>query len=624
MLHGPDVLPHSHRGFAHSPDHSQRGLVHSPDHSPVIPHRSRALSQSLPQSRCASRHTVNFQLPQPHSRDPTPAAHQDTRYGSLGQLLDVLNPGTPHHSHYRDRDLRSEWMLEPPSSAAGRLSVPSTPSSSRRFYEGCGADIEHGKTSVVRFGYVEKANVNTGSQHSLLCPCETDDPSCEIKDHVHLRKRISDPGWHCGIQPLATNYYPIYQDQGASLKALRKHATHRALEEFESPELKHRFENCCQNNSSQVLPKHYHHSSCSPSQSPILRHKSPVLPSRSPHPEVTRDQAHTRVTAPHTSEQSASPAASPSLSSHRFLQNHRQQWLENEHPKANMRQHLPAGRPTDIQHIISTSNFPTSTQTSNAFQTHGNTYQSEISNSPYNCKHLSHSPHVRNMKCPEYDTSRLSPLSWDSHAPESFNTRRTFYNGNTHWPSSSQHLQNDYPSPKIHHRKSQTLAVYGSPLSSSLKSLSLPGSLNHTDLLHSPEMQLDIISDSRKGQSMQCPQQNFEHHQSADRRDYQQVCEKSLRSSKRYTAGQQNTSMTRTSKCEDNRCCSHKKEPAKKTPSSVEKVSPKSEPSKVANPDTTYQANPGPTGSRVRTQVGWIYPSHMKILFVTVSVSHFG
>lgn len=675
MLHCPDVLPHSQRRCVHS------GPCHSPEYSPVTPHRSGTFNKRLPPSRWSSRHTVNFQLPNHDTpKSPSLVARQAMLYGSLGQLFDVLtpDPGTPHqgphgrltYSNFIDRGSYQDLVRSPPSSAVEKLDVPSTPTINRKFNESHKANSEHGKTSVVRFGYVDKANVNTGSQSTSLCHCKTDKPSREIKEPVLLRKRNSDPGWHHDLEPLEDpifNNYQLLQNSQMSptsfkrstLETVAKDATYKALGEFGSPELRHRFdsycqENCCPNLLQHPQPQHF----WSPSQSPILHQKTLTLPSQTPHSELNMGLGHSAVTGSHASEQFSSHAAHPSLCCHSFSQSQQGHWVENESSKlgSNFRSPLPARRPTAIHHTTSTSKFPTSTRPRTTFQPSGHLCPSEISCIPntyscifkgsnktcYNQAHTSF--HARNMTSPENDTSP-SPMPYQAESPilGSSRIRRTFYSepqphAHTHWRSS--------PKPRAGDQTPPTIAGYGhSPPKhlSSPKSLSLPASLNHTDLFHHTKKQSNVVCpNSNMGLSTQRPcelPQNIEnlHGPSAERRDYQQVLDRSFRNSpevtRRCIAGQHDNAVSRASRFEANskelgdenqksvnRVYADRKEqqPVKTTPKKMNLNSEPQEPQgPQEQPDSdTCQPLCEPIDSRAGTQVGRIHHCHMKISIV--------
>ncbi|XP_057703434.1 PH and SEC7 domain-containing protein 1-like isoform X2 [Corythoichthys intestinalis] len=176
VLKCPDLLPQSQRS----------SLLSSP--SPDLQRRIRHVS---PPSSSSSRRSLSPQDSSPyvHQEDALPSTFED--------LLQVLTgPGEER---------------------------PTGPPAER-------------KTSVVTFGYIEKANVHMmGARQNEFARNVPFGPA-------HLRKRLSDPVGGGGVQTCPIHRYPA-SISGSPLQrdAVARDATCRALEEFGSPELRRRF-----------------------------------------------------------------------------------------------------------------------------------------------------------------------------------------------------------------------------------------------------------------------------------------------------------------------------------------------------------------------------------------------
>ncbi|XP_069579850.1 PH and SEC7 domain-containing protein 1 isoform X1 [Brachyistius frenatus] len=387
MQQCPDILPHSQRSSALSSPSC------SPDISPVLQHHTGGGNHHVPPSTSSPRHSVTFQLQNSDATgSPTHFRRQDVFYDSFGRLLEVLAPGTTGPGHHRslgrtcssDTDpYQGRIVLSPSSTSFGRLTVPSTPTSNRRSYEvPTGAD-EEGKTSVVSFGYIEKANVHgMAGRRSSGCQNYPDNPLHRIEGPrlpAHVRKRLSDPVGANGqpqqgdLFPSQPNRTPSSQGspylQRATLDTISRGATYRALEEFRSPELRRRFggpDNC-----SPTLPRHHQSPQCRAwGGSPVLPRGALTLPSKTQFLELDRGLCCGSVNGlprspasdhlcAHTGYSSHSLGPTSTPRSHDPVQSQQGSWVGDESPRSSCRfhPHLPAGRPTDIQHDIPTSLF---------------------------------------------------------------------------------------------------------------------------------------------------------------------------------------------------------------------------------------------------------------------------
>ncbi|KAM7409213.1 hypothetical protein PAMA_002757 [Pampus argenteus] len=439
MLQCPDALPHSQRSSVNSSPN------HTTDLFPVTQPQMGAGSRSLSPPKSSSKNSVCRQLQHPNATGTSTQFHpKDTVLNSFGELLQVT-PGTmspgPHGSltctPSTDMDPYQRRGLIAPSSAPGRLTIPSTPTSTRRSYEVLGAGGEEGKTSVVTFGYIEKSNIHNGRRTSV-CQSELENQLLP----AHLQKRLSDPVWYNG-QPEPAEPYPrppyLSRNQSplgspylprAALDAVARDATYRALEEFGSPELRRRFVGHGPENSSPTLLRHCHYPRCrSWVGSPVLSRSTFTLPSKAQLLELDRGVSCGSVSGlprspasdqlcAHTGYSSRSVATASTLHSHVPPQGQQRPYVGDESPRLSNKFHppLPAGRPTDIQLEIPVSIFPTNNQPFNANMT---STSHNASNSTHCGANNDSSVSIRT----QYISSRCSSRASDAISPS--NDRRS-------------------------------------------------------------------------------------------------------------------------------------------------------------------------------------------------------
>ncbi|XP_070832949.1 uncharacterized protein psda isoform X1 [Chaetodon trifascialis] len=451
MLQCPDVLPHSQRSSTHS------SPSRSPDFSPVSPHQTGIGGPS----KSSSRHSVSFQLQNPDATgSPTQVQRQDVLYDSFGQLLQVLAPGMTSSDQHgsvgqtcsSDSDpYQGRVLFYPSSTSSGRLTVPSTPTSNRRSYEVPELGGEQGKKSVVTFGYIEKANVHSvGGRRTSMCQSESDSHHNRMDGQLpaHFRKRLSDPAWYNG-QPGQGNPYSshLYLPQNHSphgspymrrttLDTVARDATCRALEEFGSPELRRRYARHSPENCSPTLPRNYQPPRCrSWAGSPVLPRSTLTLPSKAQLLELDRGVCRSSVNGlprspasdhlcAHTGYSSHSVAPTSTLRSHGLPQSQQRPWAGDESPRLSSKFHppLPAGRPTDIQHEI-----PTSNHSRTGYQASGNPQHSVnnscsafVTNTSHNAVDSLHSSANDDSNLPRktyYKSSRCSSRASDTVSP---------------------------------------------------------------------------------------------------------------------------------------------------------------------------------------------------------------
>lgn len=383
MLQCPDILTNSQRSSAYSSPNC------SPDVSPMMSRHSGNCNHNLPSSKSSSRHSVSSQLQNSY---PTGSPTQfDVQNDNFGELLKFLAQNTSNsdslgRSCSPDADLYHGKMPTPQSSAScGWLTVPSP--SNCRSYEDPEMMNENGRTAVVSFGYIDKTSVNSTAGHcNSMCLKENKNRLEGQPLHAPLKKRTSDPLWYINDPESDYTYHRQSQHSRtdtprsspylsrATMDAVASDATYRALEEFGSPKLKHRFaaynsENC----STSLLRPHQspHYRSCG--KSPVPSHGTLTLPSKTELLELDRKVCHGSMNglprspasehlcaqvenSPHTVSSMSPPRP------HGPTQSLQRQWMSEEHPIVPNKFHLPlpAGRPTDIQHEIPTGTFHTS------------------------------------------------------------------------------------------------------------------------------------------------------------------------------------------------------------------------------------------------------------------------
>ncbi|XP_054654581.1 PH and SEC7 domain-containing protein 1 isoform X2 [Dunckerocampus dactyliophorus] len=382
ILQCPDVLPHSQRSSVHSSPNR------SPDLSPLTQRRMLDGRHSSSPSNSSSRHSVSPQGQHPDAMDSSAHYHQeDMLPNSFEDLLQVLtcaatSPGhscspAPTSSSDVYSFQRRELTNVPPASF-GRFTASSTPTCSRRSCQDLDSEGQERKTSVVTFGYIEKSNVHMmGGRRPSFCQIESRDNRREEQFvPAHLRKRLSDPG------------SPFLHRE-----VVARDATHRALEEFGSPDLRRRYAGRSQENCSPTLPRNYLSPTCrSWADSPVQPRITLTLPSNAQLRDLDgrvcqnslnglpRSPASDQLCA-HTGFSSHTVAPTSALHSCNTPQNQQSSWLRENSPRLCSRFHppLPAGRPTDIQHEVPRSKVSHVTSTANGRRSSSASTSADIS-----------------------------------------------------------------------------------------------------------------------------------------------------------------------------------------------------------------------------------------------------
>lgn len=188
------------------------------------------------------------------------------------------------------------------------------------------------------------------------------------------------------------------------LDAVARDATYRALEEFGSPELRHRFAGHSPVNCSPTLPGHYRSPRCrSWAGSPVLPRSTLTLPAKAQLLELDRGICRSSVNGlprspasdhlcAHTGYSSHSVVPTSTLRSHGLTQNQQRSRTMDDSPRLSNKFHppLPAGRPTDIQHEIQTRVYPTNNHSRTGYQASVNPQHSVTSSYNANITYINH------------------------------------------------------------------------------------------------------------------------------------------------------------------------------------------------------------------------------------------
>ncbi|XP_019715521.1 uncharacterized protein LOC109509989 [Hippocampus comes] len=350
ILQCPDVLPHSQRSSVLSSPNR------SPDHSPRTHCRMPGGLQSSSPSLSSTRHSVSPQGRHPDSLDSSAYFHQEEMLpNTFEDLLQVLTCATTSQGHQYSGALAPSSDMYPyqrrkltdPPPVFGRINAPSTPTFHRRSCDVQGSGAQERKSSVVTFGYIEKANVHMMGDRRLSDP---------LGSGSRVRRAEPCPVHH---RPSTNPGSPfLHRD------AVARDATYRALEEFGSPELRRRFAGRGNENYNPTLPRNHKWPTCrSWAGSPVLPHGTLTLPSGAQLRDLDRGGCQNSPNGLGRSSESNqlrahagfSPHTAARMSghhSHGALQIQQSSWSGDESPRLSGRFQppLPAGRPTDFQH----------------------------------------------------------------------------------------------------------------------------------------------------------------------------------------------------------------------------------------------------------------------------------
>lgn len=337
-----------------APSRSQRNSAYS------SPNRSPSPGPPLnsgPSSKSSSRHSVSFQLHSPEGAESPPPPHprpQDVLCDGFGQLLQALAPDV------LDVEPFKTGLPNPPSGSTpcARLTVP--PTGPAHHPTPMWTEGEDGRTSVVTYGYIDKSNVYSRGRRSSACHSQLDGAVCRPEGALlptQAQKRLSDPLWYtqhpCHAHPhLGQAHTPHLSPhlQRATLDTVARDATYRALEEFGSPELRRRFSGQGGvGTSSPSLPRSW-------GTPPTPPRSTYTLPPRVQLNRVAVNGLPRSPASDHLCGHMGYPAhaAAPPYSGPYHGQP--KHWAEEGNLR--IQPHLPAGRPTDIQHDLPASISP--------------------------------------------------------------------------------------------------------------------------------------------------------------------------------------------------------------------------------------------------------------------------
>ncbi|KAJ8014428.1 hypothetical protein DPEC_G00040120 [Dallia pectoralis] len=297
-LQEPDILPQSQCTSNHSTI-STCTCTSTPSPasmSPGLRHHGGVSSPSLTPSKSSSRHSVSFQLDLPDHSGPQTLQRLSLPFDGNDQLFSTPHPtnGPQHRCLVRAGSSDIEhWHGKVPQSPAssGRTTCPTSPSSGHRCSDGLGLGDE-GKCSVVSFRYIEKASIKSVESH--MCQSITEKHGRGMEESnlpPNPRKRLSDPLWSDSWQPsnsiISKQSCPTScrSPRGSScpckstMDIVAREANYRAMEEFDSPELRRQLADISPNRSPS-LPRVYQQQSYCKSLggSPVLPRGVKTLP----------------------------------------------------------------------------------------------------------------------------------------------------------------------------------------------------------------------------------------------------------------------------------------------------------------------------------------------------------
>ncbi|KAK2852439.1 hypothetical protein Q7C36_007640 [Tachysurus vachellii] len=363
VIHGPDVFPQSQHGSLNTP----HGLVPAPGDL----HKVGNCTQGLFTSKSKSRHTVSLQN-HPGQGEQTSSQHgQNLPYEEVYQLLSALQPKLKGGAGNLTRtcSTENEPLSVRDSRIYGHSTAPPTPSGARRSY----GQVGEGKRSVVTYSYIEKANIRSvGGHNSILCQNEPENPFRKAfndqTNHFHFSENFTSPAgynrqeMHCNSNSKSSSVINPKDSpslQHTTLNSIARNATHRALEEFGSPQLR------CQlatgnhpNRSYGTL--HREQPRChSWSGSPVVPRTARTLPVNAHLNDLYHHRLLHGIPSSLAAHKLSSDARQPYTMSCSINGQSPSQWKSDETLRQEYRHSpiLPSSRPTSIQHQILKKNI---------------------------------------------------------------------------------------------------------------------------------------------------------------------------------------------------------------------------------------------------------------------------
>lgn len=366
MVHGPDVFPQSQHEALNTP----RSLV--PPAGDL--HKVGNSTQGLFTSKSPSRHAVSLQI-HPGEEGQTTSQHgQCLPHDKMYQLLSALQPelkgGTSTLSQTRTTE--TEPFCGRDSRICGHFTAPPTPSGARKTYR----QVGEGKRSIVTYSYIEKANIRSvGGHHTILGQNEPENPFRKaFNDQTipfHFSENFSDPaGFNrqeifCNanskntltgsvIKPRCT---PNFQHD--MLNSIARNATHRALEEFGSPQLRRQLATANRPDRNYGTMHREQQRCHSWSGSPVVSRIARTLPANAHLVDLDQHRPLYGIPRNPVAHKLSSDARQPYvISCSTNVQSQaipsQQVWKSDETLRQGYRHSpiLPSSRPTDIQHEI--------------------------------------------------------------------------------------------------------------------------------------------------------------------------------------------------------------------------------------------------------------------------------
>ncbi|XP_009305656.1 uncharacterized protein psda isoform X2 [Danio rerio] len=360
MLAAPDIIQQSQIVGPNAPHGrvSPRGVLH----------KGGSSTQSLASCKSTSRHSVSFQLHPGLDSDQSTTQHQkNLPYDEISQLLSVLQTGTTGNKCHLvcSPSERDSFGREPHFS--GRFTAPPTPSGTRKVCSPIkmkGGD--EGRRSIATFSYIEKAKIKSvESQYSSLCQNEPQNPfKKNMEDRatsLHLKKRLSDPVWFNSFESMNNcNSKQLSQGLGnphigspsfrrATLDVARE-ATHKALDEFGSPQLRQKLAGNCHDRGHDI--RKVEQRRCrSWSGSPVIPSSSRTLPTKATIMDHERNSSFYRLPRSPATDQLSHHAKQAYFTISNSTVN--TQEISNQRVQGSrLRPNLPSCKPTAIQHEL--------------------------------------------------------------------------------------------------------------------------------------------------------------------------------------------------------------------------------------------------------------------------------
>lgn len=366
MVHEPDIFPQ----LQHVAQNTLHGLA--PPAGDL--HKEGSSTQGLFTSKSPTRPPVSLQS---HSgkEGQTHFQHgQGLPHDEIYQLLSALQPelkdGTGNL--VRTRSAESKPFCGRESRICGHFTAPPTPSGGRKTY----GQMGEGKRSIVTYSYIEKANIRSvGGYDSVLC--QGNEPENPFKkafnDHTipfHFSENSSNPtGFNrqeifCNSNSNNTLTGSVIKPkdtpslQHAMLNSIARNATHRALEEFGSPQLRHQLATA-NHPDRRYGTLHRDQPRChSWSGSPVVPRIARTLPANSHLVDLYQHKLLHGISRSPAAHKLSSDVRNPYVTCSTSGQSQtipsQQVWMSNETLRQGCRHSpiFPSSRPTAIQHEI--------------------------------------------------------------------------------------------------------------------------------------------------------------------------------------------------------------------------------------------------------------------------------